>query len=490
MSDGQKILLASNFMEMLSRVCSKDPALEKVRDKMRALFEDYAIARGSSIYKLKLLDVCTSEGKLRPELERHIRQVYPLGAKSRPSYVSGAKRLVKAVINSADGLDDARKNLVDPQIPAPMKRLLPFIPRQGARNLLLNPEKRLQQPYSRNGLFFLLAALSVWREFGLTTLESLFRERNESLLLAIRKTARRNAASVYSIVHSVRNGLKIPFLRGPRKSIPVEQMCEPFRTELLNYSSLAVTLSDEKTPEERQKDSQLIKKAARYGITLTKNRETTVKNDVKILSLMYGRILPTLEAKGITSFSVKDLLKITRKTVKEDGEKVKMALNEPLDVYRQSEIEKSNRFKRAGFDTGAFSACVMAIKQVAMFNGYFIYLKDFGEAYKEIVLDSYTIEKRKEIKKSIFSMNYVDGQLSQLRKRYEKIINTKSFVRGPSRSVSDSNRDLALCFFYVATVVMRYLSYRQQCVRDCVYGQNIIFNGDGSVTTLLAQGQN
>jgi ribosomal protein S3AE len=482
MSDKQNILLTSNFTDALDQACINNTQLQKVRAKMRALLEDYAITRGSTINKLRLLDLCTSEGKLRPDLERHIRQIYPLGAKSRPSYVSGARRLVNAATKSADGSDIRSKNLIDNQIPSPMKKMLPFISRQGTIGVLRNQSKRPQQPYSRNGLYFLLAALYVWKEFQLTSLESLFRERRESFYLAIRKIAKQDALAVFSLVKIVRDKLKIPILKKQQRSVPVEQMYEPFRTEILNYRSLALTLGDEKTPEERQKDKQLTNKAARYGISLTKNRKITVKSDVKLLCLMYGHILPALKAKGIVNFSVKDLLRTTRMTVEEDGEKVKKLINKLLDIFRQFELKRSNKFKREGFDSGAFKNCVSAIKQVAMFNGYFSNLKDFHEAYKDVVLDEWTTENRKEIKKTIFSIEYVDGQLSRLRERYEKIIRTKSFVRRPDRSVSESNRDLALCFFYVATVVMRYLSYRQQCLRDCVYGENIIFADGGSIT--------
>lgn len=476
--------LLRNFNEVLDRACTAEHSLKKVRGKMNALLEDYAVDRGTSLGKLRLIDVCTGDGRLRPELYQHITEVYPLAEGSRPSYVSCARRLVKMTFKTSTEVAEERTlALSGLQIPEPVERMLPLLPREGTKPEVRDPEIRPTLPYTRNGIFLLLAVLSVWTEFQLTSLESLFLDHVSSLRRAIRRITRKNHdGSTISLMNRVRNGLGIPQPeKGPRP-MPLEQVLEPLRTEILTYRARALSMGDEKPAEERLEEKKLIAKASRYGYRPQKLRVGTVEKDVNLMCRMYARILPLIESDGLDSFGIRDILCITHEVVDDDGEDVTHSLNKYFESYRNIEVERSSMFKRAGYDSSNFRDCYNSVRMIAAYNGYFANLKNFCEAYRTTVLDWERMERRKEIKKTIFSIEYVDGELARMRKQYERILRGRSFARTAGRPNAEADCDLTFCFFYVAFVMMRYLSYRQKCVRDCVVGSNITFNRGGSVT--------
>jgi hypothetical protein len=485
-------LLLKNFDEAVDEACKIELALKKVRKKMNALLEDYAVGRGTSMGKLRLVDLYTGQGKLRPEFERHILEIYPLSNKSRPSYVSCAKRMIKAIAKAKGVKSTEVVSLpIGTEIPDEVKRMLAVLPRDGTREELRDPERRTELPLTRNAVFLLLAVLSVWAEYELTELEMVLRDRVRELRRAIRQiTGREYADSTNQLINHVRTSLGIPAPEPVSHLVPLEEMLEPLRTEIMNYCALASTLGDEKPSKEREKERRLIRKAAKHGRTLRQHRRGTVRQTAVYLGRMYGHILPAIRADGLQSFGLKDLMAITSEAgVDEDGEEEVKLYNKYLEIYRNIEMEKSNEYKRAGYDSTNFKNCYVNIRKVAAYNGYFAPVKKFSEAYRSITLDTERTELRKEVKKRIFSLTFVDAQLKVLRVKYERILKSKSFMRGPDRQEGEANLDLTLCFFYVAFVMMRYLSYRQQCIRKCAVGTNITFNPDGSVTLFWTRHQ-
>ncbi len=487
-------ILERKLGEALKEAVEADPTLKPVAGKLRALLESYASESGVSESRLLILDLCNDRGEVRRELAQFLMTEYPLADVSRPSYLSNLRRIAKVLISRGEESKSAALHSVfADEIPEEWGPMLPFIPREGVERLggnLKMEAVRLRTPYSRNGQYFLVACLRVWSDHNLSSLEDLFREYSGRLRRAINAVARERAGSVEPLIDHVRRQLGIPPLRGVRRApVPCEQMLEPFRTEVETYRRMALSLGDAKSEEERLAERAFIRAAAEYGLTPQKATAASVRTGLYMLSLLYTFLRPVIESEGRTSFSVRDLLVKDHEGCDTGGAKARQPHNILMDLYRAKHVERADWSKEAGFDSASFASAITAVRAVGIYNGYFEYIKGFCAAYRSVVFDEGTTNRRKEVKKSIYPLDYVDGEIARLRAQVSKVLRSRSFVRGRARRMIDADRNLNLCLFYVVLVVLRYFGYRQQCIRNCSAGRNIVFGRDGSITLSWAKGE-
>jgi hypothetical protein len=478
-----KNILNRQFALAVEEACDRDKQLKRVYSKTHALFEDYAHSTGISVNKLLIIHICDQRGTIRPALERHVLEVYPLSCKSRSSYLSNVKRLIKAIIkHCADTPSEISKALLEKEIPEYILPALGFLARktgfQNGRNY--SAEKRLQAPYSEAGEYVLLAMLNIHERFEPKSLHALLVELNYDLIRELRKLSRPKFCSYRSYLHKLRKALGLPQPERETHSVPVERMLEPLRTELRTYQSLALNFGESKSPEDQLIEDLFVEAAADYEIELDNKKPSTIKETIRVFQNFYGRVLPLIQARGLTSISIKDFLLIQEEKREILGKEVTHSFNYFIADVRRKDRDKSTRYKRRGFDSQRFRLLVTTVKIIGVFNGFFPLIEDFRKAYSKINLDEWLIDQRREVKKRVYSIEYLDGEIERLKSKFERIVKEKSYIIKPGNRL-EAHRNFNLCLFYVVFVLMRLLSYRQQCVRHCVFGRNIIFLKDGSI---------
>jgi hypothetical protein len=469
--------MRQGFYDALAAACAGDPSLKAARDKTRALLEDYARSVGTTAGGLLFVHVCDESGALRRELEEFVMTDYPLADASRPSYRSNIRRLVRA---AGVGVENGLPNISVGDVPGALAPLLTLLPRRkGGSKMSL--EARLRLPLSTPGACYLLACVRVYERLGARPpLAELVGDHaaeigREAKLLA-RKLCGRDV--VGNVSWRVQRALNLPH-RVPAFT-PLEQLPEPLRSEIEHCRDRAQVLGSGQSAEERQRDRELVERLAREGIGLTKRRVRTVDNYQTRLSTFFGHVRHLVEGRGQRRFGVRDLLRLVSVRGGDGG---RQKINPYVQAYRERELARDDvRSKRAGFDSVSFQATVNAIKAVALFNGICDRgFHRFARAYEKIVLDSEATDDHKQLKKKIFTIEVLDAETVRMEARFKRVIRSGSFRRAPGRSLRASDRDLAFCVFYVIFAMFRYLGHRQQCVRHCALGENIIFYTDGSI---------
>lgn len=114
----KEYVLSTEYIEAIKTPCKRYANVKRVCSKVRALLEDYAIAKGHSFSKLLVIHICDLRGEIRRELEHHVQEVYPLSDDSKPSYISNIKRIIAAIINQQNlGSSKISNVLLDREIP-------------------------------------------------------------------------------------------------------------------------------------------------------------------------------------------------------------------------------------------------------------------------------------------------------------------------------------------------------------------------------------
>jgi hypothetical protein len=202
--------LTRRFVDALDEACLFDPSLTLVKQKTYAFFEDYAVSKGLTVGRMLVIHVCDEAGNIRPDLERHLMEVYLLSAISRPSYLSNVKRIAKAIVRrknvsviTVETAGESIKSLLSKNIPKYMQAALPYIPRaRGSQwGKYVNLSKRLKAPYSEFGECLLLAMLKVHDEYKVRSLKSLFIEHLGHLREAVKEVAGQRAPNVQKFIY-------------------------------------------------------------------------------------------------------------------------------------------------------------------------------------------------------------------------------------------------------------------------------------------------
>lgn len=154
--------------------------------------------------------------------------------------------------------------------------------------------------------------------------------------------------------------------------------------------------------------------------------------------------------------------------------------NTYVERYRQIERSRVRDGKRANYDSTIFKHFTSGLGTIARFNGIFDLQEAFNSAYK-IKLDKKSKKNRKSRKKVLMGPDWIDGEIRRLKIEFDKIIESQSFL------VND--KDLKLCIFLPQLTTLRYLGYRQQCLRRSELGKNIIIDSIDSFTFHFEPGE-
>lgn len=466
-----------SFVELIGQASDDDAKLKDVFRKLNALFEAYAESKKVDVSRLRLLDVCNGEGAVCADLIQFVTK-YPLSDVSRPSYFTNVRRLVKAAVGQVirgGAVDDEQPPPCPDELPAYMHEMLPFVPREGGYGFgrWSDEEARQKLPYSKVGLYFLASCLKVHADLQLTSLQALLVDNASSLFSAVQEiTLPRHYSSTYRLVFSIRKQVGVSPPERVYVRVKPDDWLEPFRSEFNNFRFLAGTFMTREPDEEVKKDSLLKAQAARYDVDLYQYRPATITGAETQLSILYGIIRPVIQDMGLTRFSVENLLELTE--VAADTPKGVRLINKFVEAYRERECARSDDYKREGYDSGSFACAVDAVIYVAAFNGHWAALKRFGEAYNDVRLDDDSIDRRRQRKKDVFTIEWLDGQIGKLKVEFDRIVKERTFVRDETAPVEVWTWELNTALFFISLVVLRYLGYRQKALRKCGLGINIL----------------
>ncbi|HEY0101095.1 MAG TPA: hypothetical protein VGB76_19375 [Pyrinomonadaceae bacterium] len=426
----------------------------------------YARREGIAIEVLTLLDLCDERAKILPSFVAFINERPRPKGKSEKEHVKYGKQIlsrIKKIIKVlAAGLPNIQEVTGLPDdllrsVPEFLRPVLIYLPR-GNRRSALSPA-RLASPLTDRARLSLKAILAVTKSKGITTLYELFVTYWADLRTACYAgSPPADAYKVYSTLIHIRSNFGLHKKKSTR-AFSLDDAPPRLREQIVKYMRLA--------PSGASGEPELRRLGLSKGIALERHEQSTIHAQVYCFLALLGRI-PLRE-----DMEIIDFIRMESRTVVEDGEEVPQLYNRIIDPFRQEERDKETPNKPQGFDSVLFRSAYLAIKSIAAYNGIFRHHKSFSEVYKTN-LDHKGREDRKDEKKEAFPMSWLDYNLKLLRPQFDAIIADGSF--------KTDIEALEKCMCYVYLMMLRYTGVRQQGLRVCKIGWNVMFNKNGSIT--------
>lgn len=261
----------------------------------------------------------------------------------------------------------------------------------------------------------------------------------------------------------------------PRRkvSLPLGSFPEPLKSQVEKFRSVARLGFG---------SSDKLRRVAKvYGFKGEPYRESSINSAVKSLEIGLGHIVAE-KGEWAGRLGVEDLIATRPVEVRGKGGKVTdlRYVNDYVEVYRVKQWAAATPSKMAEFDSRNFEHFRSALILVAGVNGFGEHIEDFRKGYK-LQLDRATRRDKKARKKKAFRRSDVDGEISRLKKEAFKIVNEGSFKTHRAGRDLETHRRMTKVLLLVNMSVLRYLGYRQQCLRVCRLGEHVFFNEDGSI---------
>jgi hypothetical protein len=450
--------------------------------KARKILRCYAESRGTTFSKLRLIDVCddVDRRKISPHLLFFLTGFYK-NKKQITDVKSRLNHILKNLSWTSGEGSEQEISSPTPIVPDFMKPVLPVLPRHAGGSkkhnnggaLVSDVERRLKLPLSDAGQRLLTALLATVEENKIEDLDSLFLIHRPAIYRKIREVnpPHKHATASASFTY-VRRRLGYPEFSTLRKnqSIPLDR----FPPKL--HEQVKVFL--EKAPLGLENEPLLRSRAEQKGIKVMRLEQSTIDLYLECLSCCLGKI----KFDDYENIDIRSLLKIDFQMKKEeDGEEYTQPFNTYIDQLREIEMFSDSKRKEKGYDSAQFGTFLTAVKSIAVFNGIFYLHELFNKAYT-LVIDKNSRKIRKETKKRVFDLKWIDSEITRLGKKYDEIIKTKSYkIDDNAANFSEDVSDLRFCLFYVNLVVLRYMGFRQQCLRNCEVGRNVFFESGGVI---------
>jgi hypothetical protein len=462
----------AHILPILEDKFPKDRPDGKVFGKVEGHLNDYAESLGTTTRKLMVGDVYDQKGEIHPKLLRYVESIPRLPKQTVKRWRNYQSEIRANLRNLSGKLYDRKREKVDDgskttilldRVPEALRVILPYLPREGSPNMDAT-EKRLKAPLKDNGIIMLTGLLNIWERYNLGTCDEVFIDHFLDLNQELKELS-----------PSARIGVLLRLAKKIRKKLGLSKP---------KAESKALRL--ESWPRTLRREWEVFEQVAKHGPgTALKLEAKEAKFSVKkIVSRTIddyrdglGYALWVIKPEG--DLSVLDLIKVVPHEGSEPGDDNPKEHNHLIDLFRAHEREKKGRRKGVGFDSVFFKQFHSAIRAIAARNGYGRHIKMFAEAYR-VCVNEEAKENHKNTKKEGIPIKWVDGQIAKLNVRFLQIVKTGSFKHTPGRSIQ-SRSDVVLVMFFVWLVTLRYMGYRQQCLVNCVVGENFILNRDGSI---------
>jgi hypothetical protein len=469
--------------------------------RVKAVLDPLAQSLGKATDGLTWFDVYDSNGdpaagleeiinELRRPADRPPERHEALKLEHRSNLTTIFMRVAAYFLGEDPQPDMDRASFIYRSLPDPLRVVWPHLPRAGRRPEMSREECQTL-PLTRTSCY-LLAALWTAVGRGRTTPQDLFVDRTpeiHSLCRSFCPPSRRTAVENAFTAVRRRLGLK----KEPRKREFLEP--EEFPPTLRRQWEVL----EERGPKGLDANRELREGAALHKVDVGSLKERTLYDYRRCFGRGLFCILRSLPASRMQAagfdLSVRDLMEVGE-VVREYGAYQKTELaNALVDVYRDHErdSDRSAAGKNPTFDSISFSHFKSAVKALAAYNGIFDLHERFDQAYV-LTHDRKAVKGRKETKKALLDRPWVDGEIQRLAGEFYRIVKERSFERtGPESPVrrrhAESDANMRLLLFTVTLATLRYMGFRQQSVRICAVGKNIIFGRDGSVRFHYEEGE-
>lgn len=476
------LVLAEELAPTLRRAYEADAKLEKAYGKIEGILRSYAAEKKIKYEELRVLHISDERGEIQSDLLRLIESAPLLPRqteKRHRRYISEKESVIRRLIRVLTGVKADRAggktrphSILLNSIPDYLKPLLQKLPHV-LRGLPRNSDKQERtDSLTENGQLLLLAVCRVDadqnRSKEISTFTDLLLRHYRDVHTELRSLAPSpmrflsSTKALYRLMHK----LNLPINASTSSAVKVEDWPRPLLNEYNQYLQLA--------KGEDSSSLALRKSAAKHGFSLRTHADSTRA----AVTASIGQMLAVIPHNG--TLSIVDLIRLQPTDVMtEEGLSVE-SRNAIIDHVRELECAKSSKSKRINYDSTVFDKFLFAVTAMAARTGYGHLIKDFNRAYR-VGLDEDSKQARKKGKKKGIKRKWINVELEKLGATFDVIIKTGLFRRIPGRTKKDADRAMRLCLFYPQILTMRFVGYRQQAIRGCITGKNIVFRPDGSI---------
>lgn len=453
------------FASLFSRLAKKMPKRIKDFRQVRAVLAAFASRKlGRDLTKLKFYGDLVNAGGVNDELVTFARGYYKT-ASTRSSEVSRLVNLITDELNEATSSGEITPAMasvgliVAENLSAPLRQIWEMLPR--IKGCGVHQARRMKLPLKDRALDLLRILLQVNDGRGADSAKALLQGSRDDVLWLIKTTLHhRFRRSVRQIYNQLSRRLD------PEREVPKKH-------------------SEKNLPVKIRRAIGVLRKRGTFGFApypglISQAGKYKGRDDGKLSASVtdeYCRVLVAVLSKLNLKkdTGLVDLLTLRKKPRKRGKRIVGYDYYNPIiEPYRRAQQEACRpHYKAKTYDSAAFRQFLRALFALARYNGEFDLPQQFQRRIK-LRLDKGTPDQRKHNKKKRLGRGWIDAEIRRLSVEFQRIVKSKSFL--------GNRRDLELCLFLVQLGVMRYLGFRQQCLRRCAVGKNIIFNKDGSVT--------
>lgn len=446
---------------------------QRRRDFLRVfgVVEDFAGLLNKDIAELKFFgDLVVKGGEMNPKLVQFVNDYY--GVKStRVSQLNKLRKLIEAESEHAQSGKDVSVGLatvgladVNKLLP-PLREIWPALLRVKAE--WATPDERLKLPLNDIGaeLFRVLKTVSNEHQVDdtITLLDAKSGAVHSLIASSVKHRLRRRVRNHFSDIRR-QFGLRHQFSEYTESDLPprIRKALEVFRVRAPHGFAPYEELRVQAEKHERRGDGAL------------------TQNTIGIY--IRGFVFGVSKLNLPESAAIEDLLVLDSRPIEKEGKVVGTEYFNPLiEPYATAEREAVRPgWKEKNFDSVAYLRFLDALLAIARFNGEFDLPAEFRKNVR-VRRDRKTRKNRKRATKQRFPREWVDAEILRLKPEFDKIIKSRSYVHNRGH--------LKLCLYLPQLVVLRYLGYRQQCLRRCVVGKNIKFRKDGSLTFYYEQNE-
>lgn len=452
--------------------------------RVNSVLKIYAVALNKSKEDLGWLEVVSLNDGIDPDLLDCIESL-PIEGRTKQrhgDYKSELRSNLSYIISRVVEFYSAPKesaptDFVYDHLPKVLKKVWAHLPRRGAGGGVAL-QKRLKRPLTGAGIHILECFVEMVELYRVRDPKDLCVTLSDKFYdLVKRKCPTHKWRVIDNAYRTMRKTM------GYKKPRPVKQS---FDIETLPTFSLQWKEFESKAPLGVEEDEILSERTVAFNIEVAAIKRSSLKIYRQVIKTGLFHIIAHLKESGSFNgdLSIVDLLKIEPVTrTFSNGSKRVENVNVLVDIYRQIERNavRIERGKRAKLDSVTFGNFINAVKAISAYNDYFDYRSPFDEAYKNIKIDRKAAAKRAALKKKTLDRPWVDAEIERLGTQFYDIVKARSFERRDGCSAKVSNRNMRLCLFYVVLVALRYLGFRQQAIRNCTIGKNVIFKKNGEI---------
>lgn len=481
-------------------LCGKTGTLARVNPVLRI----YASTINRKPGELTWLDVVGSDLGIHPkllacinDLPRPERRPAERHGDYKSEFRSNLNKIIHEVADFYSG--ESAQKTEDPtckpfafkSLPKILQELWPHLPRESGNGRRSSLEVRARLPLSECGQSLLKVLLASVNQHNIKSLEELFVTRSKDVYAQVRKLV--PPARWHRISECFRElRARMNFSKRRRaRCIDVKDFPSPLREQWREY--------ERKSRHGLGRYAELERLASAYDVSVNPepHKASTVRTYLIAFRVGIFQIIEHLkkslpEGEQI-SLDIRDLIRLEPvERALSDGKSKTDNANRLVDVYRATErqADREGQGKGVNRDSRTFSNFINAVKAVAAYDGVFEGYKEFSEAYT-IRLDKKAARAKQTLKKETLDRPWVDRQIERLGAEFYRIVEERSFVRDAStrKALDTTMSNMRLCLFYVVLVTLRYAGFRQQAIRSCAIGQNIVFGENGSVSFYYRQNE-